>query len=282
MRVGPISFLLAGRGVVRDGRVVPRFLLSRLVDTPELVATRAVCDGCDLARPCEEHSRSAAIWLVMRGAFELRDRTGKHVLDPTHALVVPTNHAFVIRHPKGPDTCLAFRGALIDRLVANEPAASSVTPTTAGQTATLATELAAWSRGEGDELALGDALAALAAPSSEVAADDVLAGAVAHVLRLGFAESTSLGELSERTGYSVFHTCRVFRATTGYTIHGFRRELRLRHALARILDGDEPLIEIAAHTGFASQSHLTNLFRARFGVTPAKARTRDGMRRLTA
>ncbi|HEY0992665.1 MAG TPA: helix-turn-helix transcriptional regulator, partial [Kofleriaceae bacterium] len=81
-------------------------------------------------------------------------------------------------------------------------------------------------------------------------------------------------ELAAATGYSVFHTCRVFRATTGYTIHGFRRELRLRHALARILDSRDSLTDIALATGFASQSHLTNLFRARFGVTPARARTR--------
>ena len=59
-----------------------------------------------------------------------------------------------------------------------------------------------------------------------------------------------------------------------------RRELRLHHALARILDGDEPLSAIAAATGFASQSHLTNLFRARFRITPGRARTRDGRRAL--
>jgi AraC family transcriptional regulator len=72
----------------------------------------------------------------------------------------------------------------------------------------------------------------------------------------------------------------VFRAATGTTIHGFRRELRLRHALARMLDSRDSLTEIAAATGFASQSHLTNLFRARFGVTPARARTSAGRRVL--
>jgi len=107
-----------------------------------------------------------------------------------------------------------------------------------------------------------------------------LSAAIAHAVRARFAEPTSLGELAAAAGYSVFHTCRVFRATTGVTIHGFRRELRLRHALARILDGTESLSAIAAATGFASQSHLTNLFHARFGVTPARARTRDGHRAL--
>jgi len=74
----------------------------------------------------------------------------------------------------------------------------------------------------------------------------------------------------------VFHACRVFHATAGTTIHGFRRELRLRHALARILDGDEPLADIALAIGFASHSHLTNQFRARFGIPPARARSPAG------
>jgi AraC-like DNA-binding protein len=102
------------------------------------------------------------------------------------------------------------------------------------------------------------------------------------VLRTRYAEPVSLGEIAAATGYSVFHACRVFRATTGATIHGFRRDLRLRHALARILDGDEPLADIALAIGFASHSHLTNQFRARFGIPPARARSRAGRRALAS
>ena len=45
-------------------------------------------------------------------------------------------------------------------------------------------------------------------------------------------------------------------------------------------ENEAKLAEIAAATGFASQSHLTNLFRARFGITPGRVRTRDGQRLL--
>lgn len=284
---------------------MPSFKTARVVDSDELVADRAVCDGCDPARPCSEHLRRAGLWLVTTGAFELRDRDGAHVLDPTHALVMPAGHEFVVRHPVGPDICVAFHGTLIDRLAEAGARLAAITP---AQAAGLATELTAWARGEGDELAIAELLATIADPVHDTPRHDHattpstrgdralaarpprgatrpdrdLASGIAHVLRLDFAAPTSLAELAERTGYSMFHACRAFRATTGHTIHGFRRELRLRHALARILDGDEALIEIAAHTGFASQSHLTNLFHARFGVTPAKARTPGGMRRLTA
>ncbi|MGE3768708.1 MAG: helix-turn-helix transcriptional regulator, partial [Kofleriaceae bacterium] len=148
--------------------------------------------------------------------------------------------------------------------------------------ARITAELTAWRDGTADELELAELLGSIAETDRRVVASESrdLASAVAREIRLSFARSTSLGELAEVTGYSVFHTCRVFQRATGQTIHGFRRELRLHHALARLLDGDEPLAQIAAATGFASQSHLTNLFRARFGITPARVRTREGQRAL--
>jgi AraC-like DNA-binding protein len=249
---------------------VPRFRITREVATRDVSAIRALCDGCDPARPCDEHTVRASLWLVTAGAFELRDTAGRHVLDPTQAIVMPRHHAFQIRHPAGPDTCLAFRGPIVDDLAGD---GARLVPISPAQIARIVASLA-----DDDELALAEALSHLAPISP--APDRDLAAAVTHALRARYAEPTSLAELARAAGYSVFHTCRVFRATTGTTIHGFRRELRLRHALARILDGGGSLTEIAAATGFASQSHLTNLFRARFGVTPARVRTRDGRHAL--
>ncbi|MEO8705265.1 MAG: helix-turn-helix transcriptional regulator [Kofleriaceae bacterium] len=258
---------------------MPQFKTQRVATTDEVTVVRAICDGCDPRRPCPEHRARASLWLVTAGAFELRDRDGVHAVDPTHALVMPPDHEFVIRHPAGPDTCISFHGPLIERLAGPRARLAEVTP---AQAVGLTAELAAWARGEGDELAIAELLASITEPNdAPVHRDRDLAGGISHLLRLAYAENSSLAELADRAGYSMFHACRVFRATTGHTIHGFRRELRLRHALARILDGDEPLVEIASHTGFASQSHLTNLFRARFGVTPAKARTAAGQRSLS-
>jgi len=249
---------------------MPQFRITRAVATRDVSAIRAVCDGCDPARPCDEHTERASLWLVTAGAFELRDATGCHVLDPTQAIVMPRHHAYRIRHPAGPDTCLSFRGPLVDALAAR---GARLVPITAAQIAQITGSLAG-----DDELALAEALSQLA--PTEASPDRDLSAAIAHALRAGYAEPTTLGELARATGYSVFHTCRVFRATTGTTIHGFRRELRLRHALARILDSRDSLTDIALATGFASQSHLTNRFRTRFGITPARARTRDGFRAL--
>lgn len=257
---------------------MPQFAVTQLARTRELTAMRASCDGCDPARPCDEHARGASLWLVTAGAFQLRDRHGIHALDPSRVLLMPAGHAFVIRHPAGPDTCVSFHGPLIDRLAER----ARVAPLSASHAARLAQQLTAWRAGEPDELAVAEQLTAIADDDVEPTPDHALVEAIAHVIRLDFDRSTSLVEVADRAGYSLFHACRVFRAVTGTTIHGFRRELRLRHALSRLLDGDESLAEVADACGFASQSHLTNLFRARFGLTPAKARTREGLRRLAA
>ena len=258
---------------------MPTFRSATVYRTRDLDASRCMCDGCDPRRATEEATTRASLWLVTSGAMKVRDADGVRVLDPTLAIVMPPHHPFVVTHPAGPDICLGFHGPLIDELAATGPRLVRITP---ALVARIHAELGAWRSGAADELALAELLGEIAAephaPSTEVGRD--LASSVARELRLSFARSTSLGELAETTGYSVFHTCRVFQRATGQTIHGFRRELRLRHALARLLDGDEPLAEIAAATGFASQSHLTNLFRARFGVTPARVRTRDGQRLL--
>jgi hypothetical protein len=105
---------------------VPRIAVTELATTRDVSAIRAVCDGCDPARPCAEHARSAWLWTVAFGVFELRDSSGRHVLDPTRAILMPTGHEFVVRHPAGPDTCVSFRGPIVDRLAEHAPHRRSV------------------------------------------------------------------------------------------------------------------------------------------------------------
>jgi len=282
-----LGFALARRRRARDASGMPQFAVTELAISRDVTAIRAVCDGCDPARPCDEHAGRAWLWTVTAGAFQLRDRNGIHALDPTRAILMPAGHAFVIRHPAGPDVCVSYRGPLIEQLAASGPRIVDIAP------ARGARIRAALADGDPDGLAVAEELAAVAdektlhdGPKRNIApgtpADRALVDAISHVVRLDFAASTPLSEIAARAGYSVFHACRVFRATTGATIHGFRRELRLRHALSHLLDGHDSLADVASRCGFASQSHLTNLFRARYGITPAKARTRESQRKLCA
>ncbi len=90
---------------------------------------------------------------------------------------------------------------------------------------------------------------------------------------------TSIAKVLET---SAFHACRVFRSRTGYTLHGYLTEQRLRRALTRLEEGRD-LRELAARLGFANHSHVTAHFRRAFGVTPSEFRrraTREAVREL--
>lgn len=246
---------------------MPRFHTSHSLRARDVTAHRVVCDGCDAPRAAEEQSREPALWLITEGAFELRDRRGRRVADPSRALVFAQGDPFTIRHPAGADVCVALRGPVVTALA--ERGTRSI-PLAAHAHARIVAAVRT-----GDGLAIAEAIAALGgddASPTEPHRDRDLAAALADALRLSFAEPTTLAELAAATGTSMFHACRVFRRVTGATLHGFRRDLRLRHALAMLIDGDAPLADIAAATGFASQSHLTNLFRAQFRATPGSVR----------
>jgi AraC family transcriptional regulator len=86
------------------------------------------------------------------------------------------------------------------------------------------------------------------------------------------SDDLSLDALARESGYSRAHFLRMFRAATGNTPHRYLKELRLEFARDRLATSADPIAEIALSAGFSSQSHLTTLFHARFGVTPAEFR----------
>ncbi len=99
-----------------------------------------------------------------------------------------------------------------------------------------------------------------------------LVEAAKEILANRYAEDLRLADLARPLFVSPFHLARAFRAGTGQSLHGYRTELRLRAALDRMAEGDERLCDVAAACGFASHSHLSDVFRRRFGTAPAKVR----------
>jgi AraC-like DNA-binding protein len=87
------------------------------------------------------------------------------------------------------------------------------------------------------------------------------------------ATNTSLARLAERLHASPFHLARMFRAHTGFSLHGYRKQLRLRLALEHLGEGELDLSTIAHRLGFASHSHFTDSFRRAFGMPPSAVRT---------
>jgi AraC family transcriptional regulator len=80
-------------------------------------------------------------------------------------------------------------------------------------------------------------------------------------------EPVEVGALAELAGRSPFQFTRVFARSVGMTPHRYIVHLRLQRAIELVRDGRSGLAEIAAHTGFADQSHLSRWVRRVYGVS---------------
>lgn len=85
-------------------------------------------------------------------------------------------------------------------------------------------------------------------------------------------EKLSLVDLAALVSMPVTKFARAFKATTGQTPHQYFLERRISSAQALLASDDLPLSEVAYACGFASQSHMTDVFRAKLGVTPGRYR----------
>ncbi len=78
-----------------------------------------------------------------------------------------------------------------------------------------------------------------------------------------------LEELAGLAGLSQSHFSHAFKASTGMAPHQWQMNARLDRAKQLLLQGEQPLMVIAAETGFSDQAHFTRVFRKNIGTTPA-------------
>ena len=88
-----------------------------------------------------------------------------------------------------------------------------------------------------------------------------------------YADDLNLEQIGRATGCSAFHAARVFRSETGVTVHHYRNQLRLRHALERLAGREKDLATLARDLGFSSHGHFSDAFRAAFGISPSACRS---------
>ncbi|MCA9604331.1 MAG: AraC family transcriptional regulator [Myxococcales bacterium] len=85
-------------------------------------------------------------------------------------------------------------------------------------------------------------------------------------------EDIELAEVARRAGISRWHFQRIFKALTHETLKTYIRGRRLAHALRKLLETDERIIEIALAAGYDSQESFTRAFKQSFGITPHRYR----------
>jgi AraC-like DNA-binding protein len=91
-------------------------------------------------------------------------------------------------------------------------------------------------------------------------------------LAANYASKQTLNDVAGALDSSVFHLCRVFRRHMGMTLHEYRQQLRVRHALESVTARTSDLLDVALGLGYSGHSHFTAAFRSAFGAPPSVVR----------
>jgi AraC family transcriptional regulator len=78
----------------------------------------------------------------------------------------------------------------------------------------------------------------------------------------------TVGLMAGQVGLSAAHFSREFKRSTGLTPWDYVVRIRLDRVRESLMNG-ECSATVASHFGFADQSHMARLFKARFGVSPS-------------
>lgn len=78
----------------------------------------------------------------------------------------------------------------------------------------------------------------------------------------------TLSGLSQRAMFSTTYFHRLFKASTGKTLHHFIEDQRVEKAVNLLLRTDMTLTQIAYECGFSSQSYFSYAFKRNKGMTP--------------
>ncbi len=78
----------------------------------------------------------------------------------------------------------------------------------------------------------------------------------------------SQAEVARAAGMSASRFRAFFKQTTGWGFGDYLRDLRLERAATLLRESAESVAEVAQRTGFADQSHLQRLFKAKYFISP--------------
>ncbi len=110
-------------------------------------------------------------------------------------------------------------------------------------------------------------------PQLDALEPEWLAG-VETALQAGFAQGFDVANLAGVAGVSPAHLCKTFRRFRGRSMGDYIMGLRMQLVCRRLVEGSEPLSDIAAEAGFTDQSHMTHIFTRFVGEPPGAYRRR--------
>ena len=98
--------------------------------------------------------------------------------------------------------------------------------------------------------------------------DDRIIQKVASYIEQHIEEDLSLDKIAEALNYSKFYMARTFAEETGCTIYKYIQGRRLTLAAQKLVETEEPIIEIAYEAHYNSQQAFTLAFGRLYQCTP--------------
>jgi AraC family transcriptional regulator len=95
---------------------------------------------------------------------------------------------------------------------------------------------------------------------------------VDEFMRAHLDQPLSLEAIARQAGLSRFHTLRLFKSAFGETPVKRLARLRMERAKTCLVQGDEPVTEVAFRCGYENPAHFASAFRRWTGVSPSKYR----------
>ena len=89
-----------------------------------------------------------------------------------------------------------------------------------------------------------------------------------------------LKTLSDAAKFTPTYFHKLFKASTGETLHDFVENQRIKKSLSLLISTDMTLTEIAYECGFSSQSYFSYAFKRKMGITP-RAYVKEQINRYT-
>jgi AraC family transcriptional regulator len=108
--------------------------------------------------------------------------------------------------------------------------------------------------------------------SGRIGPDDTRLHHAIHYIHAHFAEPLSIGDIARAAGCDSGYFTRFFKAMAGLPPRRYLTEVRFERAKDLVRNSRKSMTQIAAECGFADQSHMTNIFRKRVGMTPTAFR----------
>jgi AraC family transcriptional regulator len=85
-------------------------------------------------------------------------------------------------------------------------------------------------------------------------------------------QDLKLTELANLVHFSPYYLCRLFKKSTGQTLHQYVLEKRLEQAHTLLRQSNLSVVEISSRCGFSNHSHLNRHFKNKYGIPPSHLR----------